>query len=545
MPGDVWVTVSLNSFLKEFGGFPSLVYIRSHDSIVINRIISKLAQETDDCLPCTGIVGSAGVGKSIVLMTVCLTLWHNHGRNLFIVRTMAEGSLKRFAIVMLKGEGTPKTTRVGVFDHWCEVCGAQMWFDKSCERTVLIVVDGWDKGRDVIMDDDLRRMCDLYSSNNFVDDVGTMGDDLFLVSAWRFSDLQDLASKLSVTCLPERQYAFCGGSLSAFLADPAQLRITVCAQADNLLTDSDVDGTPQLISGTACTSLANPLYRVYDVSTAAPRACGDRSRWRLVLDVGYVLPRYIHNISLSAYAASLAWTLRLNSEIDKTEFCSLKLNDGARWALPALLGYMHRLAYESRMVIEVASYCSPMVRRGGYHGTRYTSPSTGDKRAWVRSGAGRVSCLQQLSQPYRSGEISYWLPEEWEDSPIDAVLYCEKMGCALMLKATVTAEVVIDAGELKAAHDALLSSLPSDWIVQLVLVMPSVVAHSFAPEWVSQVPAQVAKQSGVHTVAAIIKDSSCTAKIDDIERILWNDRGTSWDGRFYEQLGSPDTDSLC
>jgi hypothetical protein len=78
-----------------------------------------------------------------------------------------------------------------------------------------------------------------------------------------------------------------------------------------------------------------------------------------------------------------------------------------------------------------------------------------------------------------------------------------------------------------------------------VLVMPSVVAHSFAPEWVSQVPAQVAKQSGVHTVAAIIKDSSCTAKIDDIERILWNDRETSWDGRFYEQLGSPDTDSLC
>jgi hypothetical protein len=143
-----------------------------------------------------------------------------------------------------------------------------------------------------------------------------------------------------------------------------------------------VDGTPQLISGTACPSLANPLYRVYDVSTAAPRACRDRSRWRLVLDVGYVLPRYIRNISLSAYAASLAWTLRLNSEIDKSEFCSLKLNDGARWALPALLGYMHRLAYESRMVVEVASYCSPMVRRSGCHGTARETSVRGFGRGW-------------------------------------------------------------------------------------------------------------------------------------------------------------------
>jgi hypothetical protein len=517
-PGDVWEAVGLNGFLREFGGFPSTVYIRSEDTVVIRRVVSRLAVASN-AKRCTGIVGSAGVGKSAVLMTVCLTLWQKHGRNLYIVRIVPDGSRTRFAVVMLKGEKALTTTRVGVLDHWWQVCGAYEWFKRSCDGAILLAADGWDKGRETYLDCYLRSMCHLYSCSNFNDDVDAVHDDLFLVSGWRLAELADLATKLSVTCLPELQYAFSGGNLSAFLG---QRKTAVCDQAAKL-SDTDLDGTPLLVTGAACPSLANPLYRVYNTATDDPHSCCDRSRWCVVLDVGDALTRCIPNISVPVYAASLAWVLCLNSD-GNDKVCALKVTAGAEWAHSALLGHMHRLAYEGRLIVEVAPYCSPLVKRGGNcRGTRYAQLSAEERPVWVRSGMGLVDCLQQLSQEYRPGEISYWLPEEWEDSPIDAVMYCGGMCCALMLKATLTAEVDIDTADLKKAHDALVASLPSDWVVQLMVVLPAVVSQGFDPKWYYKMPDEIYMQSGVFTSAALIRDSR-NIDMDDVERIVGNYR---------------------
>jgi hypothetical protein len=484
--GNMVETNELSLFFQGLRDFPSHLYVRKEDTIVHELFMTRAMSQS---VRRVGVVGGAGVGKSTLLISICLSLWQHHNKNVVIVRFMREEDEDRYAVITLKAGKQARVCKTG---EWWVVLAILT----QEQHSSTLVADGYN--RLDICGYSAMQAFSFYSMSDFDCSRVQAGDELFLVPAWHFFDLRNINNHLINRGEAELHYYLSGGNLAAFLTEPTLLGTSLLGLAGRL-SDRDLTGTSPLISGSILQT--NPLYRVYNIAPNDPTSYNDRSRWRLVQDVGYVLVRYVPKISLLVYAEALATALHLNSGTANS-IAEPQLLNPLLWAHNALLGYMHRLAYQGRLVIEAVEYWSQkVINPGTRYGLCYSMATWQKKPLWVRSGMGRVSCLQQLSQEYRSEEVSYWLPEEWEDSPIDAVLYCGGMCCALMLKATLTAEVDIDAADLKAVHDALLSSLPTDWIVQLVLVQPVEVARGLATGNLLLTARELRDRSGIPGIA--------------------------------------------
>jgi hypothetical protein len=81
-------TVEEADFFEPFGGYPKQLYVREEFARVFEIITSAVAGTPSggSCVPQLGVMGSVGVGKSVLLLSVCLHLWRNGDRCVFIVR---------------------------------------------------------------------------------------------------------------------------------------------------------------------------------------------------------------------------------------------------------------------------------------------------------------------------------------------------------------------------------------------------------------------------------------------------------------------------
>jgi hypothetical protein len=88
--GEVQPTEKLAAMLKDYGGFPDSVLVRQEMKILWGVLVEKMITNKGK----VAIVGSPGVGKSVVAVLFSLFLATVKRENIFLLRTVKEGSFK-------------------------------------------------------------------------------------------------------------------------------------------------------------------------------------------------------------------------------------------------------------------------------------------------------------------------------------------------------------------------------------------------------------------------------------------------------------------
>ena len=94
-PGDALITVETAEAMKDYGGFPSLYYVRLEETMVFRKCQELLTERRKVVL-----LGSPGVGKSVFLVLFAFYLAHVESRSVLILRKVKGGFPKQiFALV--------------------------------------------------------------------------------------------------------------------------------------------------------------------------------------------------------------------------------------------------------------------------------------------------------------------------------------------------------------------------------------------------------------------------------------------------------------
>jgi hypothetical protein len=447
------------------------------------------------CVPQLGVMGSVGVGKSVLLLSVCLHLWRNGDRSVFIVRRFnkqdrpGRGSNPvlgyyppdQYAVLRLGASGGSGC--VSIVDTIPEAQQLYRSFVAGCAAGHILAVDDREEGAGtwrsictaqyfLYTRPDLRipRLCEPAESaasaapTVLTEPLQSVGHlvtgasagpgrpaELVLLPGWALSDLRATAPLTDATEAGWRHYAG-GGSLSVFQEDTAHLEERTAEQVDRIRTRG-VKSVTELSDRQL--GVLSHLY-VTDIHTAGSYT--DRRNWLMLFDVGLALPGIAHVLTVDAMKASLEMAIKLRQP---------------SWIEGAMCGYMHQLARAGRLQVTLQP-CEP---------DRTPLPSTDDLvlgTAGCRFEATCVdysSCINYLRFTVRGtghrSETRYWHPVEWIGGPIHAVLCCPTQKIVVLLRCAPLGPVVIEKAErLRKVLDMVRDAAPAGNSVVFAAVVP-------------------------------------------------------------------------
>jgi ABC-type dipeptide/oligopeptide/nickel transport system ATPase component len=490
-------TIEEADFFEPFGGYPKQLYMREEFARVFEIITSAVTGTPSggSCLPQLGVMGSVGVGKSVSLLSVCLHLWRNQGRSVFIVRRFnkqdrpGRGSnpvlgyypSDQYAVLLLGASGGPGC--VSIVDTIPEAQQLYRSSAASCAAGHILAVDDRVEGEGT-----WRSICTaqyfLYTRSDLritmwckpavsvtssaptavIKPLVPTGQaatgvyveptalaDMILLPGWALPDLQATAPLTDATEAGWRHYAG-GGSLSVFQEDTAYLEERTAEQVDRIRTRG-VNSVDELTERQL--SILSRLY-VADIHTAGSYT--DRQNWLMLFDVGLALPGIAHVLSVDAMKASLEMAIKLRQP---------------SWIEGAMCGYMHQLAREGRLKVTLQP-CEP-------DGTPLPSA---DDLVLVTAGCrfeatcDRYSdCVDYLcftvSGEGHSSDTRYWHPIRWVDGPIHAVLCCPTQKIVVLLRCAPLGPVVIEKAErLRRVLEMVGDAAPAGSGVVFAAVVP-------------------------------------------------------------------------
>jgi hypothetical protein len=463
-------TIEESDFFEPFGGYPKLLYVREEFARVFEIITSAVAG-TPSGGSC--VMGSVGVGKSVLLLSVCLPLWRNGNRSVFIVRRFnkqdrpGRGSNPvlgyyppdQYAVFLLGASGGSGC--VSIVDTIPEAQQLYRSFVADSAAGHILAVDDRVEGARTWQsvctakhflytrpDLHIPRQCEsVESGTSSAPGAVIEPAELVLLPGWALSDLRATAPLTDAVEAGWRHYAG-GGSLSAFQEDTAYLEERTAEQVDRIRTRGVKVTERQL-------SILSRLY-VADIHTAgsytAPR------NWLMLFDVGLALPGIAHVLTVDAMKASLEMAIKLRQP---------------SWIEGAMCGYMHQLARAGRLQVTLQP-CEP---------DGIPLPSA-DDLVLVLAGCrfeatcDRYSeCVDYLcftvSREGHSSATRYWHPVEWIDGPIHAVLCCPTQKIVVLLRCAPLGPVVIEKAErLRKVLEMVRGAAPADSRVVFAAVVP-------------------------------------------------------------------------
>jgi hypothetical protein len=484
-------------FFEPFGGYPKQLYVREEFARVFEIITSAVAGTLSggSCVPQLGVMGSVGVGKSVLLLSVCLYLWRNGDRSVFIVGRFnkqdrpGRGSKPvlgyypsdQYAVFSLGASEGPGC--VFIVDTIPEAQQLYRSFVDSCAGGHILAVDDREEGAGtwqpgctaqllLYTRSDLRipRLCEPAESaasaapTVLAEPLQSVGHlvtgapagpgrpaELVLLPGWALSDLRATAPHTDAIEAGWRHYAG-GGSLSAFQEDTAYLQERTAEQVDRIRTRG-VKSVTELSDRQL--GVLSRLY-VADIHTAGSYT--DPQNWLMLFDVGLALPGIAHVLTVDAMKASLEMAIKLRQP---------------SWIEGAMCGYMHQLARAGRLQVTLQS-CQQ-------DGTAL--PSTDDlvlSTAGCRVEATCVdysSCINYLRFTVRGtghrSETRYWHPVEWIGGPVHAVLCCPEQKIVVLLRCAPLGPVVIEKAErLRRVLEMVRDAAPAGSSVVFAAVVP-------------------------------------------------------------------------
>jgi hypothetical protein len=475
------------------GLYPAQLYVREEFARVFQIVTEKVTERSSSgsTVRELGIVGSAGVGKSVLLLSVCMNLWRQEGRNVFAVRRfnkhdgLFRGSNSvfgrllpdRYAVFFLEaGQDSGGASVVNTVE---EAEQLYQTFVASCAGGHVLAVDDREEGEVA-----WRSVCTaqyfLYTRPDLraptLCEVGELAEpsaptaateprqsaqqaatgapaesskpaQLILLPGWALSDLKATAPHIDDIETDRRHYVG-GGSLSAFqemspfsskrtLEQVAEVRYGG-AKSVNDLTDRQL----------------GVLSRLYVPDIGRSESYTDRQNWLMLFDVGLALPGIAHVLSVDAMRASLNMAIKMKQP---------------SWIEGAMCGYMHQLARENRLTVTL----------------QHSTAQPGEENIITVTTDGRFeaacdrhsSCVSYLHFVVRdsasASETRYWHPIRWVDGPVHAVLCCPAQKVVVLLRCAPFGPVVFEETEnLREVLDNARALVPPDYSVVLAAVVP-------------------------------------------------------------------------
>jgi GTPase SAR1 family protein len=495
LPGGAVDTTEVANFSKRFGGYPKQVYVREEFARAFEIVTARALDRSSSgsTVQRLGIVGSVGVGKSVLLLSACMHLWQKSQQTVIIVRGFNQessaGRVRRleslpypplppdlYALIMCKaGRLAWEEVTVSTFNRSEKASKAYEALAASCAGGHILAVDDMNEwcAEDFVP----HSTCNywLYTSRNLdgceaserstlpssaapssVEPPSECGgaSGLVLVPGWQFCDLHKTAPDVDYMAASWRHY-IAGGAIRAFHAPDTDSYRHVTNSVRSFNYNAKDTGVKVV------DALTEPEFhlmrRVYIEDIHDPASYTDPSKWLTVFDVGLAFPMIAHILPTEVVLASLELAMRWQQPV---------------WAEGAMCGYMHQLAAQRALQITLR-----MIEADG---ARPSSDSmvlavTADSE-FRAGGSGGAVCLATIpgDVTFRSQccKTRYWHALEWCDAPIHAVLCCPAQKIVVLLQCTPHPPALErSVKSLRKVVDTVRRAVPEDCKVVLAAVV--------------------------------------------------------------------------
>jgi hypothetical protein len=453
----------LSDMMRPFGGFPSKLFVREEMKAVWSIVCRGIVEERTKWV----IVGSPGVGKSVLTVLASFHLARSFNRPVFLARQLkgeGEGSdneaLATVAVCIYPGGravGFPK--HPGEEIRLSSVSAA---FSRSC-RGVVTVLDGWSQQEMVgtQMWYDFGGFHLLATSAQYrrkSQDVRY----LVMLPAWLEADLKSLRSlsggMVNNTTF-EEQYYYSGGSAREFLR-PIE---DICNRVDDAVTGISSESCQNILAGYGGSpgSSHDTLRRCY-LSDRSLKSYQTSRKWVYAIDSSYALRRLTSLAPLSVFKQSM--------EVAKASACT------------SLYGQMFEVFVHQLFSLPNLSVSFHLrdatEARGGYnesiHLTNYSVECVGDNFAGAKGHLSR--------RTMNIMKTTYWHPNSPQFPVLDAIACIPETRTVLYIQLTAAKEKVANQTVLSTIHNMVKGSLEkslstkgniNDWAFRYIAIEPS------------------------------------------------------------------------
>ena len=443
--------------MRPFGGFPSSLLVREEMKVVWSIVLDGIAKQQTKWV----IVGSPGVGKSVLTVLLCFHLAQAHGASVFLARKLKgefEGpQMDSVAICIHPGGravGYPKDP-----DEKIELKTISAAFGKQYKRPSLkvTVLDGWSQSElaTSTVGEEFGGFDLLATSVQYLPkDQDTR--HLVLLPAWKDENLELLWRQLGREpfAFYEHRYYSSGSVRDLFRDVPAtrsRTRATVTSASEEMCR-----GLLASYGGSRGSGI-DSLRRCY-LDNEKPESYIDCSYWNYVVDSAFALKCLSAKAPLAVYERSL----KIAESCGPSHY---------GWMFEALV---HQLFHVPNMV--VTFHLRPDLQFGAT-ANEYESISLG-KNAFIECGGVTYSDAKlylgnRIIDMTRS---TYWHPDYPEFPVIDAIACLPDKKTIFYVQLTVGKQHDVDCEQLTVIHDIVKQSLQltdtEGWTFKYVAIGP-------------------------------------------------------------------------
>ena len=443
-------TTSLSYIMRLFGGFPESVFVRE-EMRQVSRVISR------SLLQKWVIIGSPGVGKSVLLVLQCLYLATVHKQPVFLARQLKgdTATKKQTGMVALcirpdgRVTGYDSPRNVGQLDDIFTK------FKVECEaegQEVTLALDGWSQ-------QELQTGNFLQPFGNF-DLLATSAQyklksqdarELVVLPAWREPDIRLVGQARNITesDIKDRYY-HSGGSLGDFLKELKQTENRLNVVLSNLKESTHT----ALLSGYGGSQneFVDCIRRVYVNDITNEDSYYSSKLWNFVVDSSYALARLVSDAPLKVFENSLIVA---------------KANGGAfyGWAFEA---YIHRIftSKPQEYLIEMWPYLN-------YSSIPESRSIPSDIPVSKVGSSFKLFCSYLRTV---GSKLLYWIPDITTFPEIDSILIDPLSKIVSYYQITTASEHSLNFNNLKKIHLIVKESLGENadgWTFEYVAICDS------------------------------------------------------------------------
>ena len=427
--------------MRSYGGFPSTIFVREEMKTVWSILIDGIAKQQSKWV----IIGSPGVGKSILTVLLCFYLARDLNMPVFLARQLKgeSGIMKGEVAICIEPAGrvvaypSRPSDKVDLEDI---LQGFGRRIDTS--QRLLLVLDGWAQAEIVGTMQGSFGGFDLLATSAQYNPTSQDVHRPVLLPAWNDNDL----SSLWELCRPKAagwptfkdQLYYSGGSARELLRPIDDIRRRV----DNTIARLDKDTCEGLLSqrgGSSATGI-DTLRRCYLTNTG-PKANLEPTQRQYVVDSAYTLNRLSAKAPFEVYESSL----------------TIAMGCGAAHHGLVFEAVFHQLYREPNMCI---TFHVQLYTQHGALADEYKSIALDTDMRTECSGANEAEAMDRLgNQNIGTDRGKYWHPDFPRFSVIDAVLFVLAIKTVFYIQVTVAKEHDLNCEKLMAIHETAKNAL--------------------------------------------------------------------------------------
>ena len=439
--GSVVDCSAVSEVMRSYGGFPSTIFVREEMKMVWSIVVDGIITQQSKWV----MIGSPGVGKSILTVLLCFHLARDFDRPVFLARQLngESGIMKGEVAICIEPAGKvlaypSRSSDTVDLEDILQEFGRRI----STSQRMLLVLDGWAQAEMVgKMQGGFGGFDLMASSAQYIPTSRDLHRPV-LLPAWNDEDLRSLwelyGPKSAGSPTFKEQLYYSGGSARDLLRPIDDIRSRVDS-AIIRLDKNTCEGLLTQLGGSSAIGI-DTLRRCYLTNTG-PKAYLQPSQRQYVVDSAYALNRLSIKVPLEVYESSL----------------TIAMGCG-----PAHYGLMfealvHQLFHVPNMCVtfQVQPYSRSDTMTDAYEsialGTNMRTECSGTNKAEA------MDCFGNLKLDMKRG--TYWHPNSPTFSVVDAVVFVTAIKTVFYLQMTVAQEHDVNCEKLMMIHEAAKKTL--------------------------------------------------------------------------------------